>query len=740
MNFPHIRMQGDVEAGKHYLGVAANLRYRAETIHKLTGAFASLQTSPDPYSIVRVDVCSDGRVVYDIFVAPRETSAHTSTLQEDTMEIPKIFSGVILEGGLVEKTDDSGNTYTALEKFRPTKDCAVRVMGMEPPAGFIAEKDLAVLPGDTVRTPDFIQHPLNNYTPPNHRSQYFSVAPSMYSGTMSKLVQLLLGYGKFPYHAKLDYSVNEKKDIRTNGVQVAYGCRLNRNHHLYQDDFGKWWVVELSLNSGMVAVPLELFKYRLQDGVKVVSGCNAAKEAIKLFGGFPKGTLPPAGEKLEAMIAAGKAQRLMTAEAYTAFLGGETYWAYHCCRLGWSTPDKGDELRTIFYKIPPTHGQRFAVYAKIKISCAKDGEGKTKLSASTDTTEVTEIVGGYAWPIVEHRDYDGRVVGGKAFGDMRSPPPGLRYAENSTPLPTFVFSDGKGFVELKRGTTTFEVVTDENTTPSDDEERERARSYVANKVTVSKSGVVLTGPLGDRVFDFAQEDFDYFSRDVTWSTTNLIGTYFYAGGGTFQSTSTLEYVSRIQEKKRWGRVTEGWEFFVPYGIRDGLLVRKHKVSNWHSSEIVNDPFASARDGVHKWVSMGTAPPPGWNRNTSHWEPVNFDAIVPNRTGAGNSGTEESAGVDLFYRDAHYVVTPASAIEAVPGVDTRPPFADEVKVSCFGRKGYYTAGWLTLRHDFPLYTSVQPLIKDYNYTAKGFGTLLNPVANDAKLANFIGYVE
>lgn len=133
------------------------------------------------------------------------------------------------------------------------------------------------------------------------------LAPTMYSGLMAKAVQIMLGYGINPPAGAV--------------AQVPYDSRWLRCHGIITASDEKLWLIEISAERGVLAMPFG-----------IVTG-PSNKIVKNELGGFPSGaTFPDTDVLLDAAIAAGDVLRLKTASEMT-----EVY--YKDCfssALGWT--------------------------------------------------------------------------------------------------------------------------------------------------------------------------------------------------------------------------------------------------------------------------------------------------------------------------------------------------------------------------------------------------------------------
>lgn len=180
----------------------------------------------------------------------------------------------------------------------------------------------------------------NFYADSSARSQSAEINASMYSGYLAKAVQVILGYGKL----KSERASEPNKLI---GVQVKYDWRWARCHGIVVAADGALWLVEISINNGVIAMPLPLFTNTVK-GTPLYSQLLGSKqdvlrEAVKLFGGLPSGetfptNLVPSGSPsgtlslLDQAIAKGDVIRLASVSSMAPYFEKSP----HSSWMGWS--------------------------------------------------------------------------------------------------------------------------------------------------------------------------------------------------------------------------------------------------------------------------------------------------------------------------------------------------------------------------------------------------------------------
>jgi hypothetical protein len=284
---------------------------------------------------------------------------------------PDFVSGVVSNGTL--ETID-GEQY--LRAFRPTADCA-RLFKLK--ASVQRMRKLAVRPWQEFQE---YQGPESG----NFRwTQYSRLRASLFSGSMRKLVQILLGFGrqakKSIYANAVEFFDDEEdvdsldetislyeRTVLVDGRQLRYDFRFYRTHGLTKDNDGGWWLVEISATRGIIAMPLPLFpETTTEDFATLVEkmGDTAGEEALSLFGGYPTGETFPALETIfDAWVRAGKIVQLVPKEPVAAFYND--FEAYGTT-MGWAFNERGSEAHNTAWTYDPTDRYQRGVHYRAKI-------------------------------------------------------------------------------------------------------------------------------------------------------------------------------------------------------------------------------------------------------------------------------------------------------------------------------------------------------------------------------------
>lgn len=364
----NVRIEGDRQRGQLFVPDAEKLLWKLQEMLRagsVTSGGLAATLGDGVFAYVRV---ADGLNVIQI-VADSELDQESAWVTTRST-IPDFYSGMVRGGRIDERTERDGRKLKWLRSFKPTK-ITYRENGPTPSnrgktklttTDWQEVTRLAVTPHATLSGAHGQE--IRAFT----ESQYTRLRPTMYSGSMKKLVQFILGYGRIPERTiyGIDYKTYPEgkespeetappspyeKEISSNGVQVRYDFRWLRTHGLTRSSDNKWWVVEIS-NQGIFAIPLVLYDKTTTDAFreKVADmGDDEAMEVLETFGGFPTGeSIPSRSNVREAYVRAGfilsakpeALQRYYSGSMYSSAMG----WAFsesgrRADNTGWRSPD-----------------------------------------------------------------------------------------------------------------------------------------------------------------------------------------------------------------------------------------------------------------------------------------------------------------------------------------------------------------------------------------------------------------
>ena len=208
-------------------------------------------------------------------------------------------------------------------------------------------------------------------------SEHAHVVPSMYSGSMRKVAQLLLGMGKairptyeekwmeknkesfLPLYHKHHKTKELLPDIRSSfalykdydptkpvEVKFRFDYRVFRSTGISFDKDGVAWVVEIG-DRGVLAMRLYLDPISTSESgrQRYIDTQPELEEFIKEFGGIPTGTPFPVGSNFQKWIDAGEVVRLMTREEMFRFTLKQPYSS----AVNWAFNNKGSVAHNTCY-------------------------------------------------------------------------------------------------------------------------------------------------------------------------------------------------------------------------------------------------------------------------------------------------------------------------------------------------------------------------------------------------------
>ena len=284
-------------------------------------------------------------------------------------QVPDFLSGYLVSGRLVEVSGEE-----RVRDFRAGVSCQ-RLHKQEVGAGRNQVRRLAIKPGDIAGMDSGADI-----------AQASVIRPTMYSGTMRKVVQFLLGLGKQFADESIydaaepplpDQIVEESEDtptefvdetayeslVKSQGVRLTYDHRFQRTHGLIRATDNRWWLVEISQGRGILMMPLPLCRYTDLPEFREKCVTLDDQEAIKvldLFGGFPSGeSFPTDARAIESAVRSGRILRPKTASDVGGFYALDGYSSI----MGWAFSDSGAEAHNTGFTIDDQGYARGSHYA-----------------------------------------------------------------------------------------------------------------------------------------------------------------------------------------------------------------------------------------------------------------------------------------------------------------------------------------------------------------------------------------
>lgn len=378
-------LSGDRERARGYLPKALQLlrvTQEQQRLGRLNTLRAHQDLDADSYCFV---VLGGGMATVHIIAGYEPVAGEIGV---ERVEVPDFVSGTVRNGYIEPAPRFRGDTRRVLTSFRPTAACVATYEkwgeGIDPLVeGYQDVERLAVEPRDEF--PE-LQAPPDGPASRYLYSQYTLLKPTMYSGSMRRLVQALMGFGRQRRKANENGSQREvslyqryrmdnasrrgrllderryAEEVVSQGLQVRYDWRFWRTHGLHRAADGRWWLVEISSAQGVIAMPLPLHPETVTDRfVRLLEdrGDDDALRMIAEFGGFPTGQPFPPASQIEAWIRAGRVIRLVSRERMQEFYTHSSYSS----DMGWAFNLRGDEAHNTAWRYGPDDVQRGVHYA-----------------------------------------------------------------------------------------------------------------------------------------------------------------------------------------------------------------------------------------------------------------------------------------------------------------------------------------------------------------------------------------
>lgn len=351
---PSIRLEGDKDRALALIPEAKALLYRVQDFLRIAdvSTFSASQRVGDRGYIYVL--CSHGQNIIHISVDVVEVA-----VREEEIPVPPegrasltFYSGLVFRGHLEQRTS-MGRAYSVCASFAPTPACVE--LNSELTGGRQAVPRLAVLPFfDELQNPDS----------GSQYSQYTLLRPSMYSGTMATVVQLVMGLGRVSKNAfrnsqgrllASDYA----RRVERSGVQVCYDYKFHRTHGITIGADGTRWLVEISQARGVIAMRLPVFPGSYSAGYRDAAearGDTPMVTALDEIGCLPTGESFPTD--IAEGLASGDILQLLSAEALEPFYAHMPY----SVNMGWAFNSQGTEAHNTGYRFGNDNVQRGVWY------------------------------------------------------------------------------------------------------------------------------------------------------------------------------------------------------------------------------------------------------------------------------------------------------------------------------------------------------------------------------------------
>lgn len=384
---PSIRLEGDEEAALSLIPRGKALLYKVQNFRKKAQVNTFSLTESFEEGTVYALSSLDQHIIF-ISAEPEVpgTIDKAEFPKPTSMDYWSFYSGLVI-GGVYEQRrrtlpDGSTEEYEVCRVFSPTVNCAkifdelgdgrqeVERLGILPYAGY---------------------SDIQGRNPRVRLTQYSLLKPSMYSGTMAKVVQLVMGLGKYG-------------DGDDEKVQVKFDWHFHRTHGIYRSTEGIWWIVEINRAKGVLAMPLPIFPDTDKEGFMKQAEARKDKpmiEALKTLGCLPTGEGIPVARKLNEALEKGDVIRLASASDLGDFYNN---YSFYSSSMGWCFSDAGDQAHNTGYRYAEDGFQRSAWYQiNINIGKIKKNRKKNEPIATGSASLALQQVGPIFAPPVRGR-------------------------------------------------------------------------------------------------------------------------------------------------------------------------------------------------------------------------------------------------------------------------------------------------------------------------------------------------
>ena len=348
---PSIRLEGDekralalIPEGKLLLSKVQAFTKRAE----IPTYSMSRRVSDDEYIYVLV---AGGQSIIQISAGVKYPGlVHEEPEVPESPVFPDFLSGLVFNGIMdtreETKADGSKISYKVIRQWAPTPNCA-KIQDIS--TGRQPSRRLAVRPHNTMSD-------WNNGSGTIEYSQNVVPRTSEWSGTMKKVVQIVFGLGRINKNKLRDpnepnRSTQYMKDVDQNGVQVQYDYKFMRTHGIYKGPDNTLWLVEISSNKGVIAMPLPIFPGSDEPGFALRAqqrGDTAMEKALDELGCLPTGEGFPTGKTFQKKLAKGDILQLLPPADLQEFYRLSAYSSV----CGWAFNERGNEAHNVGYTWP----------------------------------------------------------------------------------------------------------------------------------------------------------------------------------------------------------------------------------------------------------------------------------------------------------------------------------------------------------------------------------------------------
>ena len=300
----------DTQAAQALFPDAATLLYRALHYQSATGATnVNFRQPRTDGALVEVRLAGEIKIV-TVTPAPSapppvEKFPEPPVPEEVLYFFYQMYSGIVRptspatlpQVASISNPEPPPSTLKVLDQFHPDEVCAGAYnLAME----WQQPEKLAVKSDGTQNTG-------------NATSAY--PKPGMYSGSMKRVVQAILGIGKQPTETVEFISEELPATYPDALVSNRYSPSWLKTHGIHKATDGSVWLVEIGKDNGVLAMPLPIFdgtdSYAFMAFLDSLGDTDTLNVVLE-FGGLPTGEPFPSGADLTDAIAAGKVLQLLT--------------------------------------------------------------------------------------------------------------------------------------------------------------------------------------------------------------------------------------------------------------------------------------------------------------------------------------------------------------------------------------------------------------------------------------------
>lgn len=370
-----IAIEGDLALGQSYIPEAQQLLFKLRAQMEPGGIATSRAYMDLPDGAYAYAISAMGIDAIRIVVAPGASTALTDVTPKRE---PDFVSGIAVKQVI---TGDVTGKFEVMQSFKPTSKCAqLHTL----PSGVQPSKRLAVkLNEDFGNSGKYAQSAI--------------IKPTMYSGEMKEVVQLLLGFGrqnKVSIYEAFDETqgtpgeaakppTRYEKDVALIGLQVRYDYRFYRTHGIVFGSDGKPWLMEISASRGVLVMPLPLHESTTTAKFReklVRMGDDDGLRIVNRFGGFPTGeSFPSTDSAIDAAVSGGSVIRLKTKDEMQPFYRHTAYSS----AMGWAWNQSGTEAHNTAWRYGDDGVQRGVHYCvTVQIGARAEISGNTTARAT----------------------------------------------------------------------------------------------------------------------------------------------------------------------------------------------------------------------------------------------------------------------------------------------------------------------------------------------------------------------